>query len=332
VDEVNGTQVDEHPGDGYARAEIDAWYAQRLRAAELELREATARSIAAPGGVGSKPEAARRLREAGAAMDEIQAGHERWTTYGTMPPEHSERVSRVIGSIQDGLAGGFGPPIELSASEQTVLELGLDPSIEPGGQLAPALEGALGLPLSDPTRPPTAWQLANTEYRARQAVGRDAMARLGLHVDGDPWTAEQHATYARQAAGGDADRVASGWDPMAVDDVLESVQEAAGVPVTAGRDRLMAAYSSQEAARAYSELVHTRLTEAAAEVVALVAGYEARAVDEEMSPAARHTTGLVLADLKATAERMQAAASASNGVYSKFAALVEKELRRAAGK
>lgn len=334
MDEVNGAvgQADEHPGDAYARAEIDAWYAQRLRFAELELREATARSMAALGGVGSKPEAARRLREAGVAMDEMEASHERWSTYGTMPPKHSERVSRVIGSIQGGLAAAFGPPIELSASEKAVLELGLDPSIEPDGQLAPALESALGLPTADPTRPPTAWQLANMEYRARWAVGRDAMVRLGLHVDGDPWTGEQHAKYARETAENDADRVSSGWDPISVDDVLESVQEAVGVPVTVGSDRLVAAYSSREAARAYGELVHARLTEAAAEVIALVGGYEARTAAEEASPAARHTAGLVLADLKVTAERMQTAASASTGTYPKYLALVDKELRRAAGK
>jgi hypothetical protein len=334
VDDVNGTvdQAAEHPGDAYARKEIDAWYAQRLRFAELELRDATAWSIAALGGKGDKAQAARRLRETSAAMEEMESSFERWSTYGTMPPEHSERVSRVIGSIQGGLAAAFGPPITLTADETAALELGLDLSVAPDGQLAPALESALGLPASDPTRPPTAWQLANMEHHARWAVGRDAMVRLGLHCDGDPWTAEQHAKYARETAEGDADRVGSGWDPMGVDDVLESVQEAVGVPVTVGRDRLMAAYSSQDAARAHGELVHARLTEAAAEVIALVAGYEAHTAAEQLSPAARHTAGLVLADLKVTAERMQAAASASTGTYPKYLALVDKELRRAAGK
>lgn len=330
MDNTNDTmdQTQQHPGDVYARAEIEAWYAQRLRFAEVELQAATGAGIAALGGVGSRPEALRRSTDAQAHMEEMEASYQRWSTYGTIPPEHSARVSRVIGSIQGGLGAAFGPPVTVTASEQALLELGLDTSIEPDGQLAPALESALGLPASDPTRPPTEWQLADREYRARRAVGYEAMGRMGLYRDGEPWTAEQHARYARECAEGDLARIGSGWNPMDVDDVRESARQAAGLAPT-GRDRLTAVYSGQDEARAYAATVHERLVETAAEVTAIAMDLERRLADEEMSPAARFEAGLVLADVQATAQLTRAASEASTGQYPKYVDQVEKELRRA---
>ena len=307
----------EHPGDVYARGEVDAWYAQRLASAGAELAGALGDAAAVLAAAEGRARAGRRVREAAEALEGLEAGRREWSEYGTMPPEHSCRVSRVIGSIGGGLAGAFGPPVEPSASEILLLELGLDPALEPDGQLVPALQSGLGLP-SAPSRPPTERQLADREYKARWSVGHEAMGRLGLYRDGDPWPARLHAGYARQCAEEDERRVATGWDPMAAEDVLAAVAQAAGEPF--GRlDPLPGRYpADEESARSYCAAAHERLVATAAAVSAIVARFDQRVRSREgLSPAERFTAGLVLVDLVAAAQAIEQAAAFSTGTYPK---------------
>lgn len=313
-------QAGEHPGDVYAKAEIESWYAQRRRHAEAELRRATVAGarIAAYGEADDQDQAQDQIRRAQAVLDEVEASYQQWSTYGTMPPDHSARVSRVIGSIGGGLVGAFGPPVTVTASEQAWMELGLDPSIEPGSQLLPALESGLGLAPSDPTRPPTEYQLADHEYRARWSVGVAAMRRMGLYCDGDPWPAQLHARYARECAEEDERRVAGGWDPVNTEDVLAAVQHAVGEPVTV-LAQLPGRYTMDEAGvRDYCRAAHWRLVESAATVVMIVARFVRRVnAGAGMTEAERHTAGLALADLIVAAEAIAQAAARSTGVYAK---------------
>jgi hypothetical protein len=313
---VNG-QIEQHPGDVYARGEIDAWYAQRTASATAGLADALGDAAAALVTAEGRARAGRRVKEAADALEELEAGRLQWSEYGVMPPEQSRRVSRVIGSIAGGLDGAFGPPIVPSASEMLLMGLGLDPGLEPDGQLAPALRSGLGLG-RDESRAPTGRQLAEWEYHARWAVGYEAMGRLGLYRDGDPWPALLHAGYARECAEEDERRVATGWDPMATEDVLAAVAQAAGEPF--GRlDPLPGRYPVDEASgRSYCAAAHERLVEAAATVSAIVTRFDQRVRDGDgFSRAEWFTAGLVLADLVAAARAAAQAAAFSTGSYPK---------------
>jgi hypothetical protein len=207
---TNEQHKTEHPGDAYARREIDAWYQQHLQWAQRDLERATAAAAAALAGHGDKTEAQHALDAARKQQAEYEAGFEQWTSTGTMPWRHSETVSGVIGSIDGGLDAAFGPPVQITEGEQAALELGLDPDLEPGTDSGP----------SD-------YQNASREYRARWAVAQDAMERMGLYRAGDPPTAEMHAEFAADMAAEDAWRVSVGLPPM-WDDAIQEERAAAG--------------------------------------------------------------------------------------------------------
>jgi hypothetical protein len=169
------TQDQQHPGDVYTKAQIEAWYSWNLAAAHRQLARATAAASAALGGKGSARDAQRALGWATKELAEYEAGYAQWQAEGTMPWQHIETFHRVAGSAGT-LADAF-VPVTVSPGEAAALELGLDPALEPG---------AAG---------PDPYVLASREYHARQAVCHDAMRRWGWWQPGDEPTAEMRAQW-----------------------------------------------------------------------------------------------------------------------------------------
>jgi hypothetical protein len=227
---MTNQQQAEHPGGAMARREIEAFYQQHLRAAGAAVQRATADAVIALAGQADTAQAQRSLESAQRELAEYEAGHQQWTETGTMPWRHSETVSRVIGSIEGGLDAAFGPPVELTEGEAAALETGLDPALEPDGNLAPTLDAALGAlsgEQGEPNASMTAWEDANRQYQARNELGREAMEHMGLYRHGDPATPAMHAEWAAEMIAEDAWRASVGLEPMCADDIREE-QQAAG--------------------------------------------------------------------------------------------------------
>jgi hypothetical protein len=323
---TNQDRAAEHPGDAYARAEIEAWYARHLRSADRNLADAAAGAVAALGGKGSRAEAKQRLRWAQQEMDEYENGYQEWTEQGTMPWRHSQTVSRVIGSIQGGLAAAFGPPITLTAGEEAAMAAGLDPAMEPDGQLAAAFAAALGAPM-DSSRPPTPYELADREYKARWSVGFEAMGRMGLYREGDPPTTEMRAENALQDARDNAERVRRGEEPWWPDVIVAETRAALGEPVDVqqvirDQPRMPDLDASEEEVRRFCMAAHERLIGAATEVDLMVA--DLRTKIEQIKGAEVGGIGskvkarIVLAHLTAAARLLETAAVHSKKTVAEY--------------
>lgn len=153
-----------HPGDDYTHGQLENWFALHLRMARRQLERAA-----------SRPDPAQRdvdLAQARAELTEYEAGLAAYR--GGQQPHH------------------------------LLVELGLDPSIEPG----------LGVDLSG-------YAAADRAYRVRWSICQDAMRRWGWWVPGDPPTAEMREEEAADLEAEDAWRVSAGLDPMWAEAIAE---------------------------------------------------------------------------------------------------------------
>ena len=169
-------QAGEHPGDVYARGQIENWFQLHHGINQRQLARAAA-AAAAIGGAGE----ARGAAEAGLAfarqeLAELEAGHAAWRE--GRQPHHVlvDRLSRVCGSIggptvAEALDAAF-VETRLSPGQAAALEAGLAPDLEP------SLPAGLG-PYAEASR----------AYRVRGATCRDAMRRWGWPSRSPPWRA-----------------------------------------------------------------------------------------------------------------------------------------------
>lgn len=191
------TTDEEHPGDVYARSQVEGWF-------QLHLAMAGRRQHAAagqPDAVRAGTAAAVELSAAAEELAEYRAGYAAYRA-GQQPHYRLvETFHRVCGSIGgptlgQALAAGFVVTTP-SPGQMAALEAGLDPDLEPTG---PAELGA--------------YAAATRVYRVRQATCHEAMRRWGWWQPADPPTASMRGEWAADMEAEDAWRVENGLMPM----------------------------------------------------------------------------------------------------------------------
>jgi hypothetical protein len=174
-------QDDVHPGDTYARSQLETWFQIHERMSER--RVAWARKAGA-----ETRQAAIELEGALKEQAEFEAGFAAYQA--GRQPHHKlvERFSRIAGSV-----GGLAEAFVVVDQDQAV-----DGPAE----------------LSD-------YAAASRAYRVRWATCQDAMRRWGWWVPGDPPTAEMREEWAQEMEQDDAWRVAHGQEPTWTEDIAE---------------------------------------------------------------------------------------------------------------
>jgi hypothetical protein len=170
-----------HPGDTYARSQIESWF--QIHEAMSERRVAWAREA----GTGTRQ---REIELEGALKEqaEYEAGYAAYRA--GLQPHYKlvERFARIAGSV-----GGLAEQFVVVDQDQAV-----DGPAE----------------LSD-------YAAASRAYRVRWATCQDAMRRWGWWVPGEPPTAEMREEWAREMEADDAWNVAHGQDPVWTGDIAE---------------------------------------------------------------------------------------------------------------
>lgn len=170
-----------HPGDTYARSQIESWF--QIHAAMSERRVARGRSASTATRAGEieLEGALKEQAEFAAGFAAYQAGDQ---------PHYKliETFSRVAGSV-----GGLADQFVVVDQDQA--------------------QGGAG-ELSD-------YAAASRAYRVRWATCQDAMRRWGWWVPGEPPTAEMREEWAQEMEADDAWRVAHGQEPTWAEDIAE---------------------------------------------------------------------------------------------------------------
>jgi hypothetical protein len=175
------TQHDVHPGDTYARSQIESWF--QIHEAMSERRVKWARQA------GTETRA-REIELAAAVKEQAEFAAGRAAYRAGLAPHYKliETFSRIAGSV-----GGLADQFVVVDQDQAVN--------------GPA-------ELSD-------YAAASRAYRVRWATCQDAMRRWGWWVPGEPPTAEMREEWAQEMEADDAWNVAHGQDRVWTEDIAE---------------------------------------------------------------------------------------------------------------